>query len=69
MSLAAIRPVSGRRRPSYLRWIALAAEARRQRATLANLPPDRLDDIGLTPDAARAEANRPVWDVPGHWLR
>ena len=40
---------------------------RRQRLALARLD-DRLHaDIGLTPDAARLESERPVWDAPAHW--
>lgn len=39
----------------------------RQRRALASLDPERLDDVGITPGAARAEASRPFWDVPNHW--
>jgi uncharacterized protein YjiS (DUF1127 family) len=45
---------------------ALQALAR-QRRTLARLSPERLDDLGLTRDAAQTEAARPVWDAPTHW--
>ena len=48
-------------------WAALAL--RRQRAHLAELPDDLLDDIGLTREQARHEAARPLWDAPGHWYR
>jgi uncharacterized protein YjiS (DUF1127 family) len=27
-----------------------------------------LCDIGITADDAQAEAGKPVWDVPRHWL-
>jgi len=42
---------------------------RRQRRTLAALDPARLADIGLTPEEARAEAARKMWDVPPGWRR
>lgn len=42
-------------------------ELRRQRRTLADLSPHQLRDIGLTEEAARREAGRPIWDVPDHW--
>ena len=41
----------------------------RQRHALKQLDERLLDDIGLLPDEARAEAARPVWDVPRTWLR
>jgi len=40
---------------------------RRQRAGLRDLPPHILRDIGLTPEEAQAEADRPFWDAPPHW--
>lgn len=43
--------------------------AARQRRHLADLDDALLRDIGLTRDEARAEASRPVWDVPESWLR
>jgi uncharacterized protein YjiS (DUF1127 family) len=39
----------------------------RQRRALAALPPERLDDIGLTIEEARTEATKPLWDVPNYW--
>lgn len=41
----------------------------RSRRVLAGLPAERLDDLGLTADEARREAQRAPWDVPGHWLK
>ena len=41
----------------------------RQRRALAELDAHRLDDIGLTRAEAEAEARRPIWDPPAHWLR
>lgn len=40
----------------------------RSRARLAVLDDHLLHDIGLTRDEARAEAERPVWDAPAHWI-
>jgi len=40
----------------------------RQRRRLARLDAAALDDLGLTLRDARAEARRPLWDVPQHWL-
>jgi len=42
---------------------------RRQRIHLSSLDESALNDIGVTPEEARAEARRPVWDVPQHWLK
>jgi uncharacterized protein YjiS (DUF1127 family) len=39
----------------------------RQRRALATMDARQLADIGVTPDQARTEAARPVWDVPSHW--
>lgn len=39
----------------------------RQRRHLAELCPQRLEDLGLDPAEARAESLRPVWDAPEYW--
>lgn len=41
----------------------------RSRRALAELDATRLDDIGLSADAAQREAARPLWDVPVAWRR
>ena len=41
----------------------------RQRRALKDLPEATLNDLGLTRDQALAEAARPAWDVPTHWVR
>jgi uncharacterized protein YjiS (DUF1127 family) len=53
------------------RWnfIGLALAAWRQRRVLENLPRERLDDLGLTETQARSEAQKPIWNVPMHWMR
>ncbi len=60
------------RRPApipMLAWLQKALALRRQRLQLARMDAAQLRDIGLTAEQARAEAKRPVWDVPAHWLR
>jgi len=52
-----------RRRFSLAELFALA----RQRRDLGQLDDHLLRDIGVTPDEARKEARRPLWDVPAHW--
>ena len=63
---ATFRPV-----PLRSAWaaLALAFEARRQRARLAELPRHMLDDIGITERERQSEAERPIWDVPSNWRR
>lgn len=46
-------------------WMALS----HQRKSLSELDDAMLSDIGLTPDQAQAEASRPFWDAPNHWLK
>lgn len=50
-------------------WSRLSAAlaVHRQRQALAALDDHVLRDLGLSRDAALAEANRPLWDVPRHW--
>ena len=57
------------RRLSLLARLRLALTLRRHRRRLTDLDPHLLRDIGLTEGEARREAGRPLWDVPGHWLR
>jgi len=40
-----------------------------ERKKLASLDPDRLRDLGITPDEARREAKRAAWDAPERWLQ
>lgn len=63
--LSAIGPAG----ESLLKRIVLGLGAMRQRRRLASLDDAMLRDIGLTREAARAEAERPIWDVPQSWLR
>ncbi len=41
----------------------------KQRRLLAEMDDHSLRDIGLTRTEAMREAERPLWDVPSHWLR
>jgi uncharacterized protein YjiS (DUF1127 family) len=47
----------------FMRLVYLA----RERRALAELERHRLDDLGIDPEAARAEAARRFWDAPPHW--
>lgn len=51
-----------------LAWILRALAVRRERRALAELPPEILRDIGISRHEALREAERPIWDVPRHWL-
>lgn len=53
---------------SVLSWIGHALQTRRERKVLANMNTAQLNDIGLTPSQAHREAQKPIWDVPAHWL-
>ena len=46
-------------------WRAVRLHCSRQR--LSALEPHLLRDIGLTPEQARQEASRPIWDAPDLW--
>ncbi len=50
-----------------LQRIVLMNRVYRQRQALLSMEPTLLDDIGLNRDEARAEAARPIWDVPQTW--
>lgn len=54
---------SGVRPAALLRFLRLALAVRRERQELKELPPCLLSDIGVTPDEARIEASRSMWDV------
>lgn len=56
-----------RRRLPLLRLLDRILILRHERRALARLDDHLLADIGLTPDAARIESERPLWDVPAHW--
>lgn len=40
----------------------------RQRAALRRLDDHQLADLGLSRSEAEAEARRPLWDAPRHWM-
>ena len=41
----------------------------RQRRALARLDDAALTDLGINRNEAKTEANRPIWDVPCHWVK
>ncbi|MEO1688521.1 MAG: DUF1127 domain-containing protein [Pseudomonadota bacterium] len=60
--------VTHRRRGARTGWLGLLAPwaaARCERSALARLDARMLDDVGLSEEAARREAARPFWDLPG----
>jgi uncharacterized protein YjiS (DUF1127 family) len=61
-TLGAARPARAFSLPLAL-WMSLS----RNRKRLAKLDAHMLRDIGLTPELAKEEADRPFWDVPAHW--
>jgi len=56
-------------RPNLLARLGAALAVRHQRRQLAAMEAHRLADLGLTRAQALAEAERPMWNVPSHWLR
>jgi|AutmiccommuBRH23_1029490.scaffolds.fasta_scaffold19749_3 uncharacterized protein YjiS (DUF1127 family) len=52
---------------SLLQHLSAMRAARRQRRDLARLDVAALQDIGVTPEQAAAEARRPAWDVTPSW--
>lgn len=58
--------VFGARAFKITSWLGLARLAN-QRNRLAQLDATRLADLGITPEQARIEANRPFWDAPQTW--
>ena len=60
-----VRPAFSPR--SLLSFLRDAIALRRSRVALGKLSAAQLDDIGVSPDQAAQEANRPIWDAPHHW--
>lgn len=55
-------------RSAFAQWTAqylLACEVAEERRVLARLDPEILSDLGITREAARAEARRRFWDLEG----
>ncbi len=46
-----------------------ALDVWRSRHHLSTLEPHILDDLGISAKQAQKEANRPIWDVPAHWVK
>lgn len=47
----------------------LWADLLKERKALSQLDDHLLRDIGVTPEAARRESRRLLWDAPDHWHR
>ncbi len=52
-----------------LRRLLHLIDLRASRIRLGQLDPHLLRDIGIAPDQAMAEAEKPFWDAPDRWLR
>ena len=64
LSLASTsRVTAARRRPVRL---SLLIAIWFERRALSRMSDSALRDIGVSREAARAEANRPLWDIPVH---
>ncbi len=50
-------------------WLVSLTALRAQRRQLASLDDHILRDIGISREDAEAEASRPLWDAPRHWLK
>lgn len=53
---------------SLLARVYYALQIRRERKVLAEMTDAQLDDIGVTPAQAHQESQKPIWDVPSHWV-
>ncbi|MEO0485826.1 MAG: DUF1127 domain-containing protein [Pseudomonadota bacterium] len=58
-----------RNRPAKTPTLWTLLTLARSRADLRKLDARGLQDIGLTAEDARTEADRPLWDVPAAWRR
>jgi uncharacterized protein YjiS (DUF1127 family) len=56
-----------RRHQGLFRRMLIMAALRRQRQALAQMDAHRLRDLGISHADARAEAARPIWDLPPGW--
>lgn len=50
-----------------MKYLSRLIAVRNHRRLLKDMPDEVLNDIGVTRDQARAEAARPIWDVPASW--
>ncbi|MFC3615449.1 DUF1127 domain-containing protein [Lutimaribacter marinistellae] len=66
MSMLSTQIPMSRRRPGIGR-IARFLSVWRQRRALERLDDAALEDIGVSREAAEAEAARPFWDAPDTW--
>lgn len=47
--------------------IMTLADVAKQRRALGKLDTSRLEDLGISQHAAKAEADKPFWNAPNHW--
>jgi uncharacterized protein YjiS (DUF1127 family) len=66
-STTCTQPCPRPRRFGSIRALWALRALARQRRDLARLDPSGLQDIGLSPEAAKTESTRPFWDAPHHW--
>lgn len=59
--LSGLRVVRGVREASLLKTVACWRARHRGRVGLSELPPHLLRDVGLTPEEAAAEWQKPFW--------
>jgi uncharacterized protein YjiS (DUF1127 family) len=69
MFTSALRRQTPARKGFSLRQLLIWGSVRRQRQHLMELDAHLLADIGVTAQAAQAEADRPFWDAPESWKR
>ncbi|MEP5730710.1 MAG: DUF1127 domain-containing protein [Sulfitobacter sp.] len=71
MSFAAshtAQSLSRSHRMSVLGFVVSIVNLWRSRQQLKTLDDAMLADIGLSARDAQKEAQRPIWDVPSHWV-
>lgn len=61
LAIARFAPLRPATPETLRRLLALWRQRARQRRALAELPPERLADLGLTAAQARTEAAKPFW--------
>jgi len=67
LNISTSSPCSARKKISIWQRLFNFETLRKERLELRSLSDSQLKDIGITPDQARKEADRPAWDVPSNW--
>ena len=63
-----LAPARSNRR-GFLSLLLAANDVWRSRQHLSRLTDAALKDVSLTRNEAETEAERPIWDVPTHWIK